>query len=253
MKTYIKHTIGQKNIYKIRAVQYFIQSLYLGLRDNVECPICGHSFSHFLDFAGTRNVWCPRCKSLPRQRLIYLDLKNNTSFFSSNLKVLHFAPELCLSRVIRKHDNIQYVTADLMTSFIPYLCEKPDIVMSVTDIDFKDSTFDIVLCNHVLEHVRDDGLAMREILRVLCKGGYAIMQVPINYESEVTLEDPSLSPQDRAIQYGFEDHVRFYGLDYKVRLQASGFIVEENFFVKTLDTKRFVLDEREAIFICKKP
>lgn len=252
MKSLIKRLLGQALIHKIRAGQYFLQSIYLGLGNTVECPLCRRTFSRFLDFAGTRGVWCPSCLSLPRQRLLYLYLMDQMSFFGSSLSVLHFAPERCLSRLIRHQKGIRYVTADLLVSLLP-MCDRPDVVMSVTDIDFEDNTFDVVICSHVLEHVRDDRKAMAEILRVLRPGGWAFLQVPINAASGSTMEDPSLSPAQRALQYGFEDHVRLYGLDYPERLRAAGFHVSESDYVRHLDIRRYVLDSEETIYVCRKP
>jgi SAM-dependent methyltransferase len=128
----------------------------------------------------------------------------------------------------------------------------PDFIMSVEDIKFEDNYFDVVLGNHVLEHVRDDNKAMREIYRVLKKSGYAILQVPINIKSKATLEDPSLSPEERAAFYGYADHLRYYGLDYKDRLKDNGFIVQLDSYVKELNIDRYALDKNEVIYLCYK-
>lgn len=94
---------------------------------------------------------------------------------------------------------------------------------------------------------------MKEILRVLRPGGWAILQVPINLKCEVTLEDPSLTGAERARQYLFEDHVRYYGLDYPDRLRANGFMVRESDYATKLDTARLRIDPKEVIYVCTKP
>lgn len=125
--------------------------------------------------------------------------------------------------------------------------------MSVTEIDFADDAFDVVLCNHVLEHVRDDARAMKEILRVLRPGGYAILQVPIDHSAEATHEDPTFGPEERAWHYRFADHVRLYGMDYKDWLAAVGFEVDVNWYVRNVEATRLALDPDEEIFVCHKP
>ena len=46
------------------------------------------------------------------------------------------------------------------------------------NLPFVDCSFDLVVSSHVIEHLRDDVAAMREIGRVLCPGGSLILLVP---------------------------------------------------------------------------
>ena len=99
--------------------------------------------------------------------------------------------------------------------------------MDITQIDYPDNTFDCILCNHVLEHVPNDLKAMQEIERVLKPGGWAILQVPIAFDLDDTLEDPSITEEeDRYRVFGQRDHVRLYGSDYKHRLEQAGLKVK---------------------------
>jgi SAM-dependent methyltransferase len=175
------------------------------------------------------------------------------AFLETPKKVLHFAPEACLYGLIRKAPLISYTTADLMVSFMHGICVKPDIKMSVMDIQSTDNVFDVVICIHVLEHVHDDGQAMREILRVLRPGGYAILNVPIDQTLAETDEDPTLGPEERAKRYGYADHLRLYGRDYADRLSASGFRVNPSRYGETVDAKRYGIDRSEIIYVCYKP
>src|SRR5690606_2967669 len=120
---------------------------------------------------------------------------------------------------LQKNHRLNYVTADLDS---PYAAVR----MDVCDIPFRDEVFDVVLCNHVLEHVPDDHVALLEIYRVLRQGGWAILQVPIDSDLEVTFEDESIvDPEQRKMVYGQDDHVRQYGRDYPSRLRNAGFTV----------------------------
>ncbi|MBA4374499.1 MAG: SAM-dependent methyltransferase [Thermodesulfovibrio sp.] len=252
MKATVKRILGEKTIRNTHAAIRFIKGIYYRSGDNVECPICTNTYSKFLTFCGRDNVWCPSCRSLERHRLLYLFLRDRKNIFAGQLDVLQFAPEICFDRVFRRCDTIHYRTANLMISFIHEIEALPDYTMSVTDIQFEDNSFDVIICNQVLEHVQDDNTAMKEIYRVLKKGGYAVLQVPINIHSQVTLEDPGLSPAERAERYGYADHVRYYGLDYKDRLANNGFAVCCEDYVRELDFNRYVLDKDEIIYVCYK-
>ncbi|MEZ4903067.1 MAG: methyltransferase domain-containing protein [Spirosomataceae bacterium] len=251
MKSLLKNVIGLQGRKKLRAVQASARATMYGLGNKVECPICGSSYSQFLPF-NRPNALCYTCKSLERHRLVYLYLKNKTGFFEGKKRILHFAPEKCLHDVIRRFPNLQYETADLMTTFIDAIGVMPDHVMSVTDIQFADNTFDVVLCNHVFELVPDDLQGMKEIYRVLKPNGYAIVQAAVNNSIANTIETKDLSLEERRRIAGAHQHVRRYGLDYKDRLSAAGFRVEVNDYVKELDWKRYGLMPDEHIYICWK-
>jgi SAM-dependent methyltransferase len=202
-----------------------------------ECPLCqarlgslhplGENFPVLVEKnvvgGRQRNARCPCCKSSDRERLIYLFLLYQTDLFSRPTKLLHVAPEKRLTKLIAKFSHLDYLTADLDSS--------PSRVMEqmdITDIHYPDASFDAILCNHVLEHVPEDRVAMTELYRVLRPGGWAILQVPISLTLDTTFEDPSISsPEERERAYGQHNHVRLYGRDYIKRLQSVGFIVNE--------------------------
>lgn len=233
-------------------LKLWISSLVLK-GNNYYCNVCEIGWRQMGDFGKRKNVMCPKCFSLERHRLVYSYLINNTNIFSAKLSVLHFAPEKCLNNKIRLNEKLSYVTADLMNQHIFGLEVIPQVVMSVADIKFANNNFDIVICNHVLEHVMDDEKAMKEIYRVLKPDGFAILQVPINYNTKEILEDYTLSSIEREKQYGYRDHVRFYSESgYKRRLEKNGFSVELNNHVEDLDHKYLSLNPNEKLFICKK-
>jgi len=147
-------------------------------------------------------------------------------------------------------ENLDYVTADLESPLAK-------IKMDIHQIPFEENTFDVVICNHVLEHVQKDILAMKEINRVLKKNGWAIMQVPFMGKNlDYTYEDPSIRhPAEREKVYGQRDHVRIYGKDYPERLRMAGFKVIEDDFVRNLDKNtvlRYALPENEIIYFLTK-
>ncbi len=187
-------------------------------------PIDGKSFKRFLPYGYREqrpNVLSPSTLSLERHRLMWLYLKNDTSFFQESLKVLHMAPEQCFLSRFKKMENLDYTTADLYSPIV-------DVKADILDLPFEDNLFDIVFCNHVLEHIEDDHKAMSELYRVMKPGGMGIFQVPQELDRKITYEDNSITtPEEKAAHFGQYDHVRVYGQDYFHRLRKVGFRVEE--------------------------
>jgi SAM-dependent methyltransferase len=181
---------------------------------------------------------------------LWLYLKERTPLLTEPLSLLHIAPETFLGRTLRALPNIDYLSGDL---------ESPAamVKMDITDIQYPDASFDVILCNHVLEHVPADRQAMRELYRVLKPGGWAILQVPIDESRAETLEDPTIvTPEARQQYYGQYDHVRLYGRDYAERLSEVGFRVERDVFCQQLPSGqigRFALQTDEAIYRCWRP
>ncbi|MDD2542615.1 MAG: methyltransferase domain-containing protein [Desulfuromonadaceae bacterium] len=218
--------------------------------DAVECPVCGGKFAVFLPYGITprSNALCPGCNSLERHRLLWLFLRARTNLFTKHLKLLDIAPFGLISEIIGKMANIDYLSIDKSSS-------KAMMQMDITDLGFQDNSFDCILCYHVLEHVPDDLKAMRELFRVLKPGGWAILQVPL--KPGPTQEGTHISdPDERKRLFGQEDHVRYYGDDYKDRLECQGFAVTADSFVTTLsqaDLKRYAVSVFEDIYFCSKP
>jgi SAM-dependent methyltransferase len=214
----------------------------------VTCPVCDHSFRKFLPYGRINprpNALCPSCLSLERHRLIWLYLKAN-GFFDRKLKVLHIAPEACFIPRFEKFHGDNYITADIESPLAK-------VKMDIHKIPFSENEFDVVLCNHVLEHVDDDIKAMSEIARVLKPGGFAILQVPFFHPiPEVTVEDPSVrDPKERERLFGQDDHVRKFGKDYLRRMERAGLKGIEDDFVFHLDPKevfRFGLAKAEYLY-----
>lgn len=220
--------------------------------NKVECPVCASTFRKFLPYGrkSRSNALCPTCLSLERHRLIWIYLQRKTDFFSAPIRMLHIAPELCFMNRFEALENLDYITADIESPLAK-------VKMDIHQIPFEDNSFDVIFCNHVLEHVTDDLLAMREMCRVLRPGGWAILQVPFFHPvPDTTFEDFSITdPKQREKVFGQDDHVRLYGKDYPERLRQSGFTVEENQLVREMtrsEAERYALPIGETIYVAKK-
>ncbi len=218
----ILNTIPRPILIKLSYLARPFLSVYLRGKKYTD-PIDGKSFRKFLSYGyeiQRPNVLSPSTLSLERHRLLWLYLLNETDFFMSKKKVLHMAPEQCFLKRFKKL-NHDYTTADLYSPIA-------DVKADITNLPFEDNSFDIVFCNHVLEHIPDDTKAMQELHRVLKSGGMGIFQIPQDLNREKTFEDDSITdPKERAKIFGQYDHVRVYGRDYFDKLRSIGFRVKE--------------------------
>jgi SAM-dependent methyltransferase len=229
-----------------------ISVFYIG--STVKCPVCNKSFRKFLPYGriNTRpNALCPNCLSLERHRLIWVYLNNKTPFFDKPLNVLHIAPEACFIERFEKIHGDRYITADIESPLAK-------VKMDIHAIPFEENRFDAVLCNHVLEHVQNDIVAMREIKRVLKPGGFAILQVPFfRPVPAITFEDNTITDsRQREKIFGQDDHVRKYGTDYANRIEQAGLEAVEDEFVNELPDnvrRQYGLVKGEIIYKAIKP
>lgn len=189
----------------------------------VKCPVCGSEYRKFLPYGYVQsrpNALCPHCLSLERHRLLWLYLTRETDLLTAFPRTLHIAPEVCIMRHLKPHFAAhpgQYITADLESPLA-------DIHFDVQQIPLADNSVDVVLCNHILEHVADDLQALRELHRILRPGGWGIVLSPVELDYEQTYEDDTITdPEERTRIFGQYDHRRIFGADYTDRLRSVGF------------------------------
>lgn len=220
--------------------------------DKYTDPIDNKSFKSFLPYGYDKqrnNVLSPSTLSLERHRLLWLYLKNETNFFSNKLKVLHFAPEQAFYKRFRNMSNLDYVTTDLNSPLA-------DVKADICNLPFENNEFDVILCNHVLEHIPDDTKALQELYRVLKKGGLGIFQIPQDLNRDISFEDNTITDRkERAKIFGQYDHVRIYGRDYFEKLREIGFKVSEVDYTSTFsddDISKYCLAKGEIIPVVHK-
>ncbi len=224
--------------------------LYLGR--GRECPICGARRRRFLPYGyivSRESALCPKCLSLERHRLLWLYLKHETTLLAGVSKVLHIAPEVCIMKRLRKIiPRESYITADLESPLA-------DLHFDIQSIPLDDNYADVILCNHIMEHIPDDRLAMRELHRILRHGGWGIILSPNDPERATTFEDDTITDErERTRIFGQYDHRRIYGRDYAERLRSAGFEVEEIDYYKKISPEQqntYALT-REIIYLVRK-
>ena len=208
--------------------------------DAHECPCCGRQFARFI--ARGDSLLCPRCRSLERQRTMWLYLRDELGIEHSDARVLHLAPDPPLARRLRALARLRYQTGDMNAG--PLV----DRTLDARALPFGDDSFDLIICSHVLEHIPEDVQVAREFARVLAPGGVALIQVPVDPGLEQTFEDAAIAtPAEREAAYGQSDHVRIYGLDVSARLRAGGLEVRRVRYAESLGAEvssRHLLIER---------
>ena len=229
---------------------------YLG--EGKECPVCGCKRRKFLPYGYVtprENALCPKCLSLERHRLLWLWLLRESDLGRGAMalpRMLHIAPEVALMRRFRKMYNAtpeRYITADLESPLA-------DMHFDVQQIPLEDGSFDVVICNHIMEHVEDDRRAMRELHRILRHGGWGVVLSPVERERELTFEDDTITDRDERTRiFGQYDHRRIYGRDYADRLREAGFEVmvlpyKDSF--TPAEQERYALTD-EDLYIVYKP
>lgn len=205
---------------------------------NCHCIACEQKVRFFLPFTGgvemvplvlqELNVVgsnltqhsCPKCESNDRERHLLLYCKRTgMDNYITQSRILHFAPERSVAAYITALAPSEYVKADLYPRTADV--QKVDML----NMRFPDASFDLVIANHVMEHVEDDAKALSEIHRVLRPGGLAILQTPYSAMLVSTFGDKGIqSKSARTFAYGQDDHVRLYGQNIFNRFSAAGFV-----------------------------
>jgi hypothetical protein len=214
----------------------------------VECPICGFRgvFQNF-GMPPRLNAQCPNCGSLERHRLFFLffllNYKPNDSFIKA--KILHFAAEPVLEKILRPIFGTDYQTADLLV--------EADLNIDIENIQLESNSVQTIICMHVLEHV-DDKKSLSEMFRILSQQSFLILAFPIIEGWASTYEnDKVTTDQERLIHFGQADHIKYFGRDVRSRILDHGFAIVEELTGSPEMCVKYGLQRGEVLFLCKKP
>lgn len=244
-------------------MEFQIFNIYLSInRCHYYCSLCNRYINHFNDSGTKSPVWdhyktiggsyrldrCPKCNSIGRERMVQLFLKEGEKYKGKD--ILHVAPEISLSNWLQ-NKKCKYVAIDKKEGY--YANKYPANVKNadITHLEFCDESFDIIICNHVLEHVIDDHQAIKELYRVLRYGGFAIIQVPMALDLENTIENIAASEEEKFNLYGHIDHKRLYGYkSFKTLLEHYGFNVVPTAI--RFNAIKYGFDVEEKLMVCYK-
>ncbi len=217
----------------INKLEVHTKSALIGNRLPFYCPCCDIHLKNFVNLNFDKNpntfdsvryehmdqdVCCPLCSSLPRHRILISWLANNEKWLKS-AKILHFAQEKSIRIWLNRHD-IKYVTADLYN--------EADLQINIEDTGLDSDLWDLIICNHVLEHVSDYKKALRELYRILSPDGKIIISFPVDTSLKSIYENDQITTrEDRIEHFGQYDHLRVFGADSPAILESFGFKVSE--------------------------
>ncbi|MEY4926905.1 MAG: hypothetical protein RI894_1341, partial [Bacteroidota bacterium] len=209
----------------------------------VYCTVCENSFSKFQQLP--EDLLCPKCGSLGRQRQLWQILEKKNLICDKS--VLHLSPARSLRRKIEIAEGIEYHTSDYNGDW------KTDFKYDITNILAPPNRYDTIICYHILEHIRDDRKAMRELHRMVRPGGVVLVQTPFKegniYENEAKIHTPA----DRLAHFEQEDHLRIYSVEGLAnRLRESGFTVQIMTFDNEYEAVYKGLKSPEYVLWCEK-
>lgn len=220
----------------------------------VECPCCGwkgYGF-RYLDCGWfiVPEVECPACRGHERHRFFTLFLKRTPlSFLQSNQqnkKILHFAPEHHFRKILESHENLFLFSTDYAPSALQKV-GPPRFVADIHHLPIRDSSFDGIVCLHVLEHVFDDRKALHELERILSEKGELLLMVPFMMDQKKTIEYGAPRPD-------IFDHVRGYSpLDFKTRLDMFEYEeIKPETVLSTNEINKYKIPDSQILYLCRK-
>ncbi|MFL1011276.1 class I SAM-dependent methyltransferase [Flavisericum labens] len=240
LKKTLKAIVPKKFLFKNEMVlRKFYGFFYLG--KNHQCNICDHKLKSFIVLKNG-DLLCPFCGSLSRNRRLWAMLNQN----NKNGNWLHFSPSRSLYRKLKANSEINYFSTDFEDEFLA------DFKFDITKIDQENEKFDSIICYHILEHIENDDLAMKELYRVLKPNGKIYIQTPFK-DGEIYEDKSIITPKAREKHFGQNDHVRIYSVEgLKKRLESNNLIVEAITFEENDSDLYYGLDSPETIIIARK-
>ncbi|MCX8065153.1 MAG: class I SAM-dependent methyltransferase [Candidatus Hydrogenedentes bacterium] len=250
-------TYGVQSAYiamKTRILNLYVRLVNKLFLPKLTCPCCGWRGRKFyyLDCGWfiVPEVECPSCHAHERHRLLSLLFERiPPKFLQTNYKeirILYFAPEPHFLKLLQNYSNIKTTFTDYSPSAI-FNVSPPKFVADIHALPIADNSFDAIICIHVLEHVRDDRIALQELNRVLKPNGELLLMVPFMMDQSETIEYGEPRPD-------IFDHVRGYSpLDFKKRLLSFEFDeIKGDSFLIAEEVERYKIPDSQIVYLCRK-
>jgi SAM-dependent methyltransferase len=240
LKSALRRFVPQSLLIRYEAA--FRMLFYQFYRGNkYQCNICGRNLRNFIVLNDDEKM-CPSCGSLARNRRLWHLL--HQEFLQEGKRILDFSPSRSLYKLLKKKAKIDYISSDFAGEFIA------DRQYDITHIPEPDESFDLIICYHILEHIEEDEKALKEVYRILKKGGHCLIQTPFK-EGEIYENSAFRTPEERAQHFGQADHVRIYSAQgLRDRLSACGFTSELREFHEVVNnTSGFQIQEQLIVAI----
>lgn len=206
------------------------------------CPYCCYNGAFISMRKHLPESRCPNCASRPRDRLLANYFRQN-NIVIDNKDILHFSPEPHLFRLLSSSPG--YISGDIKKS------KYAKFYVDVTDINYPDNHFDIIICNHIMEHVEDHMKGFKECYRTLKRGGYAFFSVPYDPTLEKTWYPSEGMTKEEVEKICGWDHKRIYGRDFPEIVNEAGFTTE-TYLLNEEDQSKYATISTDPIFIARK-
>ncbi len=195
---------------------------------------------------------CPVCGCNDRDRHLWLYFQAlGLPQLMAAAHVLHLAPERRLEPLIQALQPTRYVRGDLHPT------QPGHLQLDAQALPFEDGSFDLVIGNHLLEHVDDPACALREFSRVLRPGGLLVAQTPYSPLLKKTFELKGRpGPEFAALFYGQSDHVRLFADDIVELFRGAGFegeLLPHDTVLPQVQGIEAGVNVREPFFVFNKP
>ncbi len=231
----------------------------------VICWVCGNPVAEFLAYGiPARPGRCPHCGAKPRNRAVHWYLRQ---VIRRRLVAISEVLEVGGSRVTVQRFSAEavigdsrYTVIDRRTLDFHARIEPPHrfIPMDVAKTDFADNSFDVILCNHTLPYIRDDGGALSEIFRILKTDGLAMLDSSHDEDKTRPVDAYRREHPELGDEYFAENGDQWvYGQDYVARLEAAGFTIRLDVLFENCDRafkrEHGLKDHHELIVAFKSP
>jgi SAM-dependent methyltransferase len=192
------HVLNAGVLGAVESANWGMTRLGRWLPPRVRCSCCGWAGRSFLHVHNRlRTAWnsaCPQCDSRSRHRGLAILIPELLAE-RSPARVLHVSPEIVLRRAVEPL-AATYDTSDYADADVTYPRE------DLTNPRIRPQSYDVILCNHVLEHIEDDAAAVAGLAGILVRDGLAVITIPGIFTRRETVRFPDNSLNGHWRDYG---------------------------------------------------